>query len=132
METERCILRDWRPDDASRVLDIYSRWEVARWLGATPRAMETPEEAARFVTRCNELNRSEPVARRWAYATETALAALRWAFDHGLDEVFAVVRPGNDASIAVCRRLRMVSLGRTTAYYDTESELFRITKPETP
>jgi RimJ/RimL family protein N-acetyltransferase len=174
--TQRCVLRDWRPEDAPRVLDIYSRWEVARWLGAQPRPMETLEEATRFVERCSELNRTEPIARRWAverrrdglligtiilvplpdpaessgatpgrfevgwhfhpdvwgqgYATETAGAALQWAFSHGLREVFAVVRPDNVASTNVCRRLRMAALGRTTAYYDAVLELFYATPTE--
>lgn len=70
--------------------------EVARWLGATPRAMEP----------------------------------LTWGFGRGLDEIYAVVRPGNEPSMNVCRRLGMAALGRTTAYYDTESELFRITRSE--
>jgi RimJ/RimL family protein N-acetyltransferase len=176
VESQRCVLRDWVPADEARVLDIYSRWEVARWLGATPRTMESAEEATRFVARCSALNRSEPIARRWAverrddglvlgtlilvelpdptpvsgfppgrfevgwhlhpdawghgYATETARAALTWGFGRGLDEIYAVVRPGNEPSMNVCRRLGMAALGRTTAYYDTESELFRITRSE--
>ena len=176
LKTERCLLRNWTTDDEPRVLDIYSRWEVARWLGAVPQVMETAEQAARFVSRCSELNRNEPVARRWAverrsdgvvlgtiilvqlpeptaesgfpdgrfevgwhfhpdawgqgYATETAGAALTWGFDHGLEEIFAVVRPDNAASMSVCRRLGMAELGRTTAYYDAELELFRITPSE--
>jgi len=176
LETDRCLLRDWAADDEPRVLDIYSRWEVARWLGAEPKAMETPEQAARFVDRCSTLNREEPVARRWAverkddglvlgtiilvqlpepteesgfpdgrfevgwhlhpdawghgYATETARAALTWGFDHGLDEVFAVVRPDNSASLSVCHRLGMAALGRTSAYYGADLELFRTTPSE--
>jgi len=38
-ETERLLVRDWRPEEAGRVFDIYSRPEVAKWLGATPRPM---------------------------------------------------------------------------------------------
>ncbi len=176
--TERCRMRSWRPEDEPRVLDIYSRWEVARWLGSNPAAMETAEQAARFVQRFDELNRSEPVARRWAvertedglvlgttilgslpdptaesglpegrfevgwhfhpdawghgYATETATAALDWGFGHGLTEIFAVVRPDNRRSQVVCRRLGMAPLGRTTAYYDAELELFRTTLEDRP
>jgi RimJ/RimL family protein N-acetyltransferase len=176
LETDRCLLRDWAPADEPRVLDIYSRWEVARWLGAEPKAMETPEQAARFVDRCSTMNREEPVARRWAverkddglvlgtiilvqlpepspesgfpdgrfevgwhfhpdawgqgFASETARAALTWGFGHGLDEVFAVVRPDNAASLNVCRRLGMAALGRTCAYYGADLELFRTTPSE--
>lgn len=38
------------------MLDIYSRWEVARWLGASPRAMETIDEAHAAIARCTEFN----------------------------------------------------------------------------
>jgi RimJ/RimL family protein N-acetyltransferase len=165
-ETERCVVRNWRPSDAERVFDIYSRWEVARWLGSTPKAMEAPEEAERLVERWGQVNRDEPTAGRWAVerkadsvvagtvilvplsggdgeyevgwhlhpdswgqglATESAVGALEWAYETlGLNEVFAVVRPGNEPSISVCRRLGMDYLGRTTQYYETELELFRV------
>ncbi len=165
-ETDRCRLRNWRDSDVDRVLDLYSRWEVARWLGAQPKAMETLEQAQGLVDRWGEINREEPVAGRWAVerksdgllvgtvilvplpdgdgefevgwhfhpdswgqglASESAKGALSWGFEHGLDEIFAVVRPDNAPSIAVCRRLGMEELGRTTRYYQTELELFRIT-----
>ena len=71
-----------------------------------------------------------PDARGHGSATETASAALAWGFGRGLDEIYAVVRPANEPSMNVCRRLGMAALGRTTAYYDTESELFRITRSE--
>jgi RimJ/RimL family protein N-acetyltransferase len=59
-------------------------------------------------------------------ASESAAAALQWGFAHGLPEILAVVRPDNTRSLAVCRRLGMEELGRTTKYYDAELELFRI------
>jgi RimJ/RimL family protein N-acetyltransferase len=165
-ETERCRLRNWRDSDVERVLDIYSRWEVAQWLGSSPKAMETLEQAQGLVDRWGELNRANPVAGRWAVerksdgviagtiilvplpdgdgefevgwhfhpdswghglASESAKGALGWGFDHGLGEVFAVVRPDNAPSLSVCRRLGMAELGGTTRYYQAELELFRIT-----
>ena len=61
------------------------------------------------------------------FATESARGALAYGFEQGLEEVFAVVRPDNVASLAVCRRLGMEAMGPTTKYYDTELELFRAT-----
>jgi len=58
------------------------------------------------------------------YATEAAAAVVRRAFEDGLPEVFAVVRPGNEPSLAVCRRLGMTPLGRTTRWYGVECEAF--------
>jgi RimJ/RimL family protein N-acetyltransferase len=165
-ETERCLVRNWRPEDDERILDIYRRWEVSKWLGSSPRAMESIEEARRLVRRWCELNDRAAIAGRWAverkadrvvagtviliplpdgggelevgwhfhpdswghgYATEAARGALHRGFDHGLAEIFAVVRPGNTASVAVCHRLGMTPQGRTKKYYQTELELFRAT-----
>jgi RimJ/RimL family protein N-acetyltransferase len=64
------------------------------------------------------------------YATEAATGALDRAFAAGVTQVFAVVRPGNDASMAVCRRLRMSPMGRTTKWYGVECEAFRIERPD--
>ena len=65
------------------------------------------------------------------FATESAQGALQWGFAHGLDEVLAVVRPDNASSIAVCNRLRMEPLGRTSRYYGSELELFRMRRSGT-
>jgi RimJ/RimL family protein N-acetyltransferase len=63
------------------------------------------------------------------YATEAARAVLDRAFAEGLVEVYAVVRPGNEASLAVCARLGMVPLGRFRRWYDVELEAFRLMAP---
>src|SRR3712207_6049234 len=63
------------------------------------------------------------------YATEAARAVIDRAFGMGLPEVYAVVRPGNDASMGVCRRLGMAPLGRLRRWYDVELEAFRLMAP---
>jgi RimJ/RimL family protein N-acetyltransferase len=65
-----------------------------------------------------------PDAWGHGYATEAAAAVLRDAFSRGLAKVVAVTSPDNHASQAVCRRLGMTHLGRTTRYYDTVNELY--------
>jgi RimJ/RimL family protein N-acetyltransferase len=165
IETARTVIRDWRPDETDRFFDIYSRWEVARWLGAQPTAMTDRDEAAARIERWRGLNADNPDEGRWAVerrsdgvvagtvilvrlpdgagelevgwhlhpdswgqglASEAARAVLARAFRRGVEEVFAVVRPDNTASLAVCRRIGMQPLGRTDRYYDSELELFRI------
>jgi RimJ/RimL family protein N-acetyltransferase len=37
LRTPRTVLRSWRQDDLQSYFDIYSRWEVMRWLGQPPR-----------------------------------------------------------------------------------------------
>jgi RimJ/RimL family protein N-acetyltransferase len=63
------------------------------------------------------------------YATEAARAVIERGFALGLPEVYAVVRPGNEASLAVCRRLGMAPLGRLRRWYDVELEAFRLMAP---
>ena len=45
------------------------------------------------------------------YATEAARAVIDRGFDAGLPEVYAVVRPGNEPSLAVCRAARHDAAG---------------------
>ncbi|WP_405061437.1 GNAT family N-acetyltransferase [Kribbella sp. NBC_01505] len=59
-------------------------------------------------------------------ATEAARGAIGHGFKAGLSQIYAVVRPDNGASLAVCRRLGMRSLGRTSRWYDAELESFLI------
>jgi RimJ/RimL family protein N-acetyltransferase len=63
------------------------------------------------------------------YATEAARAVVQRGFEAGLPEVYAVVRPGNEPSLAVCRRLGMTPLGRMTRWYGVELEAFRLMAP---
>ena len=64
------------------------------------------------------------------YATEAARAVIDRGFRAGVPEVYAVVRPGNAASVAVCRRLGMQSLGRLRRWYDVELDAFRLMAPD--
>ena len=52
-ETERLVIRPWTHSetDVDRIYDTYSRWEVVRWLGASPRALENREQADAAVDR---------------------------------------------------------------------------------
>src|SRR3954447_22455058 len=63
------------------------------------------------------------------YGPEAAGAVMERGFAAGLPEVYAVVRPGNEPSIAVCRRLGMEHLGRMRRWYDVELDAFRLMAP---
>lgn len=172
--TPRLIVRPWThsESDLDRLFDTYSRWEVAKWLGAAPKALESRDQAAGAVDRWAA--RSEGPYGVWAvevretgvvagtvllvplpdpesgegagevevgwhfhpdawgngYATESARGAIARGFEHGLAEIHAVVRPDNAASIAVCRRLGMTPLGRTSRWYGTELEAFVVRRGE--
>jgi RimJ/RimL family protein N-acetyltransferase len=60
------------------------------------------------------------------YATEIGRAAADRAFRTGIEEVFAVVRPGNRRSMAVAQRLGMDYVGTTEKFYNLRMELYRL------
>jgi RimJ/RimL family protein N-acetyltransferase len=47
LRTPRLMLRDWDEADLAAYFDLYSRWEVARWLGSQPRRALTDLDQAR-------------------------------------------------------------------------------------
>jgi RimJ/RimL family protein N-acetyltransferase len=161
--TDRLVARPWRLDEAdlAAAYDIYSRPEVARWIGAPVEPAEIRVRIERWSQPTTDPTygvwaveeRAEPdrpigsvmlrplppdeedveVAwhlhpRLWGrgYATEIGRAAAHRAFETGIDEVFAIVRPGNERSSAVARRLGMEYVGRTDKYYGLHAELFRL------
>ena len=165
LRTARLRLRPWttRRDDLARLVDLYGRDEVTRWLGGTPsvppvelvaRWRAVAEADDRFGVWAIELAGAGTVAGTvllkplpggvgevevgwhlhpdsWGrgYATEAARAVIARGFEAGLPEVYAVVRPGNTASVAVCRRLGMTPLGRMRRWYDVELDAFRLIAP---
>ncbi|MGP3984973.1 GNAT family N-acetyltransferase [Streptomyces sp. KR80] len=66
------------------------------------------------------------------YATEAAAALVRWAFEQGVDELFAVARPGNIRAVATARRVGMQWVGETTKYYGMRLEVYRIRPSDLP
>jgi RimJ/RimL family protein N-acetyltransferase len=73
------------------------------------------------------------------YASETTRALANWAFSHDVDEIFAVVRPGNTRAAATVRRNGMAWVGETDKYFGLDLQVFRLrradvdpTAPATP
>ena len=65
-ETERLIVRLYEPNDAPFILDMYSRWEVQRFLGPAPKPMQSIEEAHSAIERWRGISNSNPVLGIWA------------------------------------------------------------------
>ena len=163
LRTDRLRLRPWTTSaaDLGRLVDIYSREEIRRWIGGTPSvppaelvgrwaqvhalderfgcwAIECPDRVAGTVLFKPLPNGVGEVEVGWhlhpdswghGYATEAARAVIDRGFGAGVPEVYAVVRPGNAASMAVCRRLGMEPLGRLRRWYDVDLEAFRLMAP---
>ena len=67
-ETDRLIVRQWTESEAdvARVYDMLSRWEVARWLGAQPRTLESPAEALGAIRRWRARASADDLHGIWA------------------------------------------------------------------
>ncbi|RPE78451.1 MULTISPECIES: GNAT family N-acetyltransferase [unclassified Frondihabitans] len=60
----RVLSRPWTADDAEFVFDLYSRWDVQRYLGHEPKVMENIDAAHALIGRLRA--RSGPVLGYWA------------------------------------------------------------------
>lgn len=63
----RLVLRPWRDDDADFLLDLESRWDVVRFLGAHPTTMSTREDALASIARRRAVD--DPIHGIWAITT---------------------------------------------------------------
>lgn len=60
------------------------------------------------------------------YASEAARAVARFAFSQATEEVFAVVRPGNERAAALAKRIGMEWVGETDKYYGLVLQVYRL------
>lgn len=61
------------------------------------------------------------------YATEAAKAILDYGFNTlKLPAIYSIARSENAASLRLIQRLGMIPVGRTTRYYKTELEMFKL------
>ena len=60
------------------------------------------------------------------YASETGLALARWAFEQGIEQVVALVRPANARAEAMVRRIGMEWVGETEKYHGLRLQQFRL------
>ena len=86
-------------------------------------AGETDLRALGFWRLLTKVKADQALAAHWA---GPAGRIDRRAFETGIDEVFAIVRPGNERSSQVARRLGMEYVGRTDKYWGLHAELFRL------
>jgi RimJ/RimL family protein N-acetyltransferase len=55
LRSARLLLRGWDPEDVDFVFDLYSRWDVQRFIGVEPRVMTDRAEAVARVERLRSL-----------------------------------------------------------------------------
>jgi RimJ/RimL family protein N-acetyltransferase len=69
-----------------------------------------------------------PWAWGQGFAAEAGHALAHYAFAHGEEEVFAVVRPENHRGTRAARRIGMEWVGETEKYYGLRLQIFRLRK----
>lgn len=118
------VLRQWIADNG-RMLTPAGRWAVELRSGGSMVGGATllplpPDEEYEIGW---QLNRAA-----WGngYATETGLALARWAFDQGIEQVIALVRPANARAEAMVRRMGMEWVGETEKYHQLRLQEFRL------
>jgi RimJ/RimL family protein N-acetyltransferase len=72
----------------------------------------------------------DPAAWGHGYAAEAGHAAAHHAFDVGVDELFAVVRPRNTRGARTATSIGMEWVGETDKYYDLRLQVYRLRKGE--
>jgi RimJ/RimL family protein N-acetyltransferase len=121
----RLVLEQWITED-ERLAPPSGRWAIERRSdgllvgGAVLLPLPPGDEDLEF---------GWSVSRdQWGhgYASEAGRALARWAFQHGEEELFAVVRRTNVRAAAVALRIGMEWVGETEKYYGLTLQVYRL------
>ena len=120
----RLLLQQWSADDIGMITPA-GRWAVelrqdGQVIGGTSLLPLPPDEEFEIGWQLR------PQAWGHGYATEAGLALARWAFDQGIEQVIALVRPANTRALATVRRIGMQWVGETEKYHRLRLQEFRL------
>jgi RimJ/RimL family protein N-acetyltransferase len=120
----RLVLQQWVAEDA-RLQPPAGRWAIelrddGRVIGGATLLPLPPDDEYEIGWQF------DPAAWGQGYATETGHALARWAFEQGIEQVIALVRPANSRAMAMVRRLGMEWVGETEKYHDLRLQQFRL------
>lgn len=120
----RVVLQQWLAEDA-RMMTPAGRWAIelrdgGQVIGGATLLPLPPDEEFEVGW---QLRREE-----WGhgYATEAGLALARWAFEQGIEQVIALVRPANKRAAAMVRSVGMEWAGETEKYHQLRLQEFRL------
>ena len=124
MGAMRVLLQQWVAEDA-RLLTPAGRWAIERRedgqvIGGATLLPLPPDDEFEVGWALH------PQAWGHGYATETGLALARWAFDQGIEQVVALVRPANTRAIAMVQRMGMEWVGETEKYHGLRLQEYRL------
>ena len=120
----RLLLQQWVAEDA-RMTTPAGRWAIedltdGRLIGGATLLPLPPDDEFEIGWQLR------PDAWGHGYATEAGLAMAEWAFDQGIEQVIALVRPANSRAAATVRRIGMEWIGETEKYHGLRLQVFRL------
>jgi RimJ/RimL family protein N-acetyltransferase len=126
----RLVLQQWVAED-ERMVAPAGRWAIelredSRVIGGATLLPLPPDDEFEVGWQLH------PDAWGHGYATETGLALARWAFEQGIEQVVALLRPANARAMAMVRRLRMEWVGETEKYHGLRLQEFRLRPGDLP
>ncbi|HUC22513.1 MAG TPA: GNAT family N-acetyltransferase [Streptosporangiaceae bacterium] len=129
-DTMRVLLEEWIAEDAGLLVPA-GRWAIERRedgqvVGGASLLPLAPDEEFEVGWALH------PQAWGHGYATESGLALARWAFDQGIEQVIALVRPANSRAAAAVRRIGMEWVGETEKYHGLRLQEYRLRPADLP
>lgn len=121
----RLLLRQWIAEDA-RAVPPVGRWCIQRREddsvigGASLLPLPPGNQDLELGWHVH------PAFWEGSYASEAMFALARWAFEHEVDELFAVVQPDNVQAAQTVRDNGMEWAGETDKYFGLTVELYRL------
>jgi RimJ/RimL family protein N-acetyltransferase len=120
----RLLLQQWVAEDA-RMTTPAGRWAIedltdGRLIGGATLLPLPPDDEFEIGWQLH------PGAWGRGFATEAGLAMAAWAFEQGIEQVIALVRPANTRAAATVRRIGMEWIGETEKYHDLRLQVFRL------
>lgn len=120
----RVVLQQWVAEDA-RMTTPAGRWAIelrddGSVIGGATLLPLPPDDGYEIGWQLQQASWGQ------GYATEVGRALVEWAFDQGIEEVIAVLRPSNSRAQGAIRRLGMQWVGETDKYYGLRLQVYRL------
>jgi [ribosomal protein S5]-alanine N-acetyltransferase len=129
-EAMSALLAQWI-DEEERLLTPAGRWAIerrqdGRVVGGASLLPLAPDEEFEIGWALH------PQVWGQGYATESGLVLSRWAFDQGIEQVIALVRPANTRAEATVRSIGMEWVGETEKYHGLRLQQYRLRPADLP
>jgi RimJ/RimL family protein N-acetyltransferase len=127
----RLVLQQWVAED-SRMTTPAGRWAIedqqdgGRLIGGATLLPLPPDDEFEIGWQLH------PAAWGHGYASEAGLAMAAWAFDQGIEQVIALVRPTNSRAEGTVRRIGMEWIGETEKYHHLRLQVYRLRPGDLP